>query len=190
MWWCRFLPQHTRGGSFRQGTSGASSADWCCHEILSSPGIAGWHPLPEPSMNISTQRRLRPRHRKGHLIWRTRGGLRGAGCCLLLEWTEGTSRRLHQGIASAYEEGPVFSVSLENVGSNKTILVSFPTTNFMDPSRLTQRLPSWSTLEGSRPVGNNLDSELLQNIEAMIATKCSTNADLKGNKGAISALPI
>ena len=93
-----------------------------------------------------------------------------------------------QGIASPYEEGPVFTVSLENVGSNKTILVSFPTTNFMDASRLTQRPASWSTLEGSRPVGNNLDAELLQNIEAMIATKCSTNADLKGNKGAISAL--
>ena len=93
-----------------------------------------------------------------------------------------------QGTASPYEEGPVLSVSLENVGSKKTVLVSFPTTNFMDASRLTQRPASWSTLEGSRPVGNNLDADLLQDIEAMIASKCLTNAELKGNKGAIAAL--
>ncbi len=94
-------------------------------------------------------------------------------------------------LSSIYEEGPMFHINLQNIGNdsddNNDIKISFPTTNFMDKTKVTQRPISWETTESSMPLGQILDADLIEEIENMIATKLSTNSVVGSNKGAISA---
>ena len=94
-------------------------------------------------------------------------------------------------IESLYEEGPMFHINLENINKDmddsNSIKISFPTTNFMDKTKITQRPISWSTVESSMPLGQILDVDLMKDIENMIITKSLTNPALKSNKGAANA---